>query len=147
LQRLSRLREEFGVPSKAALVVTVARLEAEKGINDLLDAVSQVLASPAAADTHFVTVGDGAQKSALLERSRRLGIESRVRFVGFRTDATDFIAAADLFVLPSPAEAFGLVLLEAMALAKPSLRRRWVGTGNCRRGCYGHLVLPSIRPL
>ena len=44
---------------------------------------------------------------------------SAVRFTGFRTDATTIIAAGDLFVLPSSAEPFGLLLLEATALGLP----------------------------
>jgi glycosyltransferase involved in cell wall biosynthesis len=45
-------------------------------------------------------------------------------FAGFRTDATDILAAADLFVLPSLAEPAGLALLEAMCLERPVIATR-----------------------
>lgn len=115
--RLERIRAGLGVSVGAPLVVTVARLVLEKGIADLIDAVPLVRRS--VPDAVFVIVGEGALGSELRARTTQLGLDDAVRFAGFRADATDVIAAADLFVLPSPGEPFGLVLLEAMALARP----------------------------
>ena len=116
-ERLAALRAELTVPPGVPMVVTVARLVAEKGIGTLIDAV--VIVRRTVPDAVFVVVGEGDLATPLADRARQLGVDGVVRFAGFRADATDVIAAADVFVLPSPAEPFGLVLLEAMALGRP----------------------------
>ena len=110
------LRREFGVPEAAPLIVCVARLEPEKGLRTLLQALAELLTSRP--DVRALVVGDGSQRQALQEAAGELGIADAVRFTGFRDDARAAIAASDVFVLPSPAEPFGLVLLEAMALGR-----------------------------
>jgi glycosyltransferase involved in cell wall biosynthesis len=57
----------------------------------------------------------------LLQQIQKNGLSEAVRLLGFRSDVLALINAADVFVLPSPAEPFGLVLLEAMALGKPAI--------------------------
>ena len=51
--------------------------------------------------------------------AQTLGLERIVRFTGFRRDVPEVMSALDLFVFPSHAEAFGLVLIEAMAMERP----------------------------
>jgi glycosyltransferase involved in cell wall biosynthesis len=63
--------------------------------------------------------GDGSQEEALRERVNSSGLAGAVHLLGFRTDAFALLNASDVFVLPSFAEPFGLVLLEAMAFSKP----------------------------
>jgi glycosyltransferase involved in cell wall biosynthesis len=111
------IRAEFGIPADAPLIVCVARLEPEKDIATLLAAMPSVLKSQP--DARAVIVGDGSQRPALAQDVERLQISHAVQLAGFREDALAVIRAGDLFVLPSVAEPFGLVLLEAMALAKP----------------------------
>jgi glycosyltransferase involved in cell wall biosynthesis len=60
------------------------------------------------------------------------GIDEWVRLAGFQADALELINAADVLVLPSPDEPFGLVLLEAMALGKPTVA--------CRSGAPPEIV-------
>ena len=111
------LRREFGIPHGAPLVVCVARLEPEKGHRTLLQALARVRAGRP--DLRALIVGEGSQRQALEEAARELGIAQAVQFTGFREDARTAIAAADVFALTSPAEPFGLVLIEAMALGRP----------------------------
>ena len=115
-EEAASLRREFGVPEGAPLVVCVARLEPEKGLLTLLQALAEVLTSRP--DVRALVVGDGSQRRALQEAAGELGIAHAVMFTGFRDDARTAIAASDVFVLPSPAEPFGLVLIEAMALGR-----------------------------
>ena len=111
------IRSEFAVASEAPLIVCVARLEKEKDIPALLVAMKTVIeAKPAA---RCLIVGEGSDRNALRMQLANLGLERNVTLTGFRSDSLAFIAAADVFVLPSPAEPFGLVILEAMALGKP----------------------------
>lgn len=63
--------------------------------------------------------GDPAYEDGLRALAARLGVASRVHFLGWRADLPAVLAAADVAVLPSRAESFGMVLAEAMALGKP----------------------------
>lgn len=66
-------------------------------------------------DAVLLMVGDGPEKAACEERARRLGLRDRVRFVGGQADVESLLPLADLFLLPSDYESFGLAALEAMA--------------------------------
>jgi glycosyltransferase involved in cell wall biosynthesis len=117
-----QIRKELGIANDIPLIVCVARLQPEKDIGTLITAMQDVrTALPSAV---CVVAGEGTQEAALKEQIRSLGLEDAVRLIGFRQDAHAIIQAGDLFVLPSLAEPFGLVLLEAMALSKPVIATR-----------------------
>jgi len=111
------IRAEFGIAKDAPLIVCVARIEREKDIPSLVAAMAIVAASDP--EARCLIVGHGAQQAALSRQILDAGLERVVTLTGFRSNAMAFIRAADLFVLPSLAEPFGLVILEAMALGKP----------------------------
>ncbi len=113
----AQLRRTLGVPDGGALIVCAARLEREKNVGALVDAFAFM--SDAYPHAVCVVAGEGSERAALEARIGAQGLEKRVRLLGFRDDVPALIQAADLFVLPSLAEPFGLVLLEAMALRKP----------------------------
>ncbi len=110
------VRAKLGIDTDVPLVTCVARLEHEKDIASLVQAMAEVTREMPRACC--IIAGSGAERDALRAQIARLGLEQSVRLLGFRPDAPDVIAAADLFVLPSLAEPFGLVILEAMALGK-----------------------------
>ena len=116
-EKAAALRAEFGITENAPLLVCVARLEREKDVSGLLTAFREV--RERVPEARALVVGEGSQRQSLEAAAQTLGIADAVQFTGFREDARTAIAAADVFVLPSPAEPFGLVLLEAMALGKP----------------------------
>lgn len=64
-------------------------------------------------------VGDGPERQTAEELSRKLGVDDEVRFVGKQEQMEDILAIADLFLLPSQYESFGLAALEAMASGVP----------------------------
>jgi glycosyltransferase involved in cell wall biosynthesis len=103
------------------LVLTVARLHEQKGIDVLLEAVPKI---PTA---HFAIAGDGPERGRLEKLARDLGVEKRVRFLGPRSDIPALLLASDLFVLPSRYEGFPLALLEAMAAEVPVVATRIAG--------------------
>jgi N-acetyl-alpha-D-glucosaminyl L-malate synthase BshA len=67
----------------------------------------------------LLMVGDGPERTAAQALARRLGVEERVRFLGQRDSAESLLALADLFLLPTELESFGLAALEAMACGVP----------------------------
>jgi len=115
-------RRELGLPRGVYLVGTVGRLVPEKGLEFLLEAIP--LVRHHLANTHFVITGDGPLRQYLEEQARSLGIADAVTFTGYRQDITRVLAALDLFLLPSVSEGQSVSLLEAMAMAKPSVVTR-----------------------
>ena len=111
-----RLRQEFGLGGRF-MVLSCCRLSPEKGLQHLLDAVP--LLGDLRQRLRIVLVGSGPAEQELRQQARRLAIEDVVSFVGWRNDALDWIAAADLVVQPSFAESFCQVLFEGLALERP----------------------------
>jgi glycosyltransferase involved in cell wall biosynthesis len=72
----------------------------------------------------LLVAGAGTFEEAYRDEVRALGCEEIVYFLGFRKDSPDLIATADLMILPSVAEAFGLVLTEALYLGTPVVATR-----------------------
>src|SRR5438105_1539671 len=110
----ARVRDEMRVGG-AKIVVSVARLEEEKGGAVLLRAFARV-----GGDAHLALVGSGSREHAWRRLASDLRIGFRVHFLGLRNDVEDVLAASDLVVVPSQwEEAFGLAVIEAMAAGKP----------------------------
>lgn len=95
------------------VVLTAARLDEQKGHRFLLEAATQV------PEAQFVLAGDGPLRASLEAQARSLGLEGRVRFLGYRTDIRDLLKCCDVFVLPSLYEGLPLSILEAMSTVKP----------------------------
>lgn len=110
----SRLR--LGLPVDARLVVLTGRLSGEKGCAAALRALLPLLrVSPLC----LLILGDGEQRPRLERLVRQSGMEERVLFLGHQPDVRPFLAAAESVVAPGPREAFGLAMLEAMAMGCP----------------------------
>jgi glycogen(starch) synthase len=111
-------RSTFSVDG-SPVVVYFGRLEWEKGVHDLLAALPRV--RRAFPGTRLVVAGQGRQAAALVEQSRKLRVRRSVEFVGHLPDRSlvALLAAADVVVLPSRYEPFGIVALEAAAAGAP----------------------------
>ncbi len=116
LRPAAEVRSALGIPEDAPLAVCVSRLEKEKDVGTLVRAMAGVRRTLPRA--RCVVVGDGSQRRALEALRDEEGLGDAVLFAGHQPDALSIIGASDLLVLPSLAEPFGLVLLEAMALCK-----------------------------
>jgi glycosyltransferase involved in cell wall biosynthesis len=69
-------------------------------------------------------VGDGAERTNLEHRARSLGVYDKCTFVGKQPKIVDYLSAADVLLLPSEQESFGLAALEAMACEVPVVASR-----------------------
>jgi len=119
------LRRKFGLEGK--VVLSLGRIARNKGYDLLVQAFAEVAARDATARLHLAIGGERLQpaEEALLEGCRKLvadlGLTSRVTFAGFVSDAdmADLYRAADVFVLSSRYEPFGMTAVEAMACGTP----------------------------
>ncbi|MGA7687898.1 MAG: glycosyltransferase family 4 protein, partial [Jiangellales bacterium] len=113
-QRRVDARTALGL-ADTPMIVLVGRLEHEKGAQDALDALPLLTGEHTA--PHLVLVGDGSRADDLRAQVARLGLSHRVHMTGRLTDraVADLVGAADLALVPSRYEPFGLVALEAMA--------------------------------
>lgn len=137
-----RVRREVGAED-AYLLLIAARLHPEKGYEHLFDALPEI-GRRAGRRVLLLVAGRGTYEEEYRARVRELGCDGMVRFLGFRQDAPDLMAAADLFVLPSVAEAFGLVLAEALYLGTPVVATRVGGIPEIvDDGVDGVLVPPG----
>jgi glycosyltransferase involved in cell wall biosynthesis len=120
------VRGGLGLSESDPMVVVVGRLEAQKGHRVLLDAFVQVCAEfPEAC---LVCVGEGSLRGELEKQTAELGLAEAVRFVGFQSNVPDWLAAADLMVLPSFYEGLPIVAVESLAAARPVVATAVDGT-------------------
>ena len=111
-----RLRTKLGVSPKHKVLVTIGRLDEQKGIRYLLDAVAKLGQSHDAFT--LIVLGDGPYADDLKDQSRSLGIDSLVIFAGFQSDVRPYQTLADIQVFPSLWEGTPLTVFEAMAMGK-----------------------------
>jgi glycosyltransferase involved in cell wall biosynthesis len=107
-------RGELTSDPHSPVALVVGLLNPAKGQDLLLDA----LVEPGLERLHVALAGHGELEPALRARATRLGLDARVRFLGFRTDVPRLLAAADFLVLPSRWEGMPYAVLEAMASAR-----------------------------
>lgn len=117
------------------VVVSAGRLTIQKGLPNLLHAFKEVVAR--APKTFLLFVGDGEQKFELISLAAELGIGANVFFAGFQRGKSyrDAYTVADLFVMPSISEPFGLVALESIGYGTPVLVSRQSGVAEVIRNC------------
>jgi glycosyltransferase involved in cell wall biosynthesis len=111
------LRASIGSRPAAKALCSVGRLDVQKGMDVLLEALSRL--APARSDLDLWLAGDGPQRRALEAQARQLGIAGCVRFLGYRGDVAALLQASDVFVLASRYEAMPMTILEAMAAGLP----------------------------
>lgn len=137
--RRAELRRRLGVAEDALLLVYAGRLAPEKRLEDLLEAV-QRLNDPR---LRLALVGEGRERARLERRAAALGPQA-VLFPGFQTQTqlAEFYTAADVFVLPSEREPWGLALNEAMNFALPVVVSERVGAAPDLVGPENGRVFP-----
>ena len=115
-------RSEIGDSDEITTLLYVSRLEERKGIFTLLDALSDGFPGT---DVRCLVVGDGEERTAVERRIADHGIEDMVEMRGFVSELVDCYNEADVLVVPSYHEDFGLIYAEAMSCGTPV-----VGTTN-----------------
>ena len=113
------IRRKYGLAHDRTLFLYVGRLDGEKRVDILLQAISELTH----ANLQLAIAGDGLQAQALRNRAHHLGLEERVVFLGYvpAADLPALYASVDIFVMPSPEELQSIATLEAIACGKPIL--------------------------
>ena len=126
-----------------ARFVFMGRLVDWKAVDILLEAMVAMADTTATLDI----IGDGDRRPALEAQARALGLDGRVRFAGWlsQADCSARLAAADALVLPSIYECGGAVVLEAMACARPVIATDWGGPADYLTADCGMLIAPESR--
>ncbi|MBI5958784.1 MAG: glycosyltransferase [Chloroflexi bacterium] len=116
------LLDTLHLPAETLIAGSVCRLIEQKGLRFALEGFAQI--APQVPQAHYIIAGDGALRSELEDQASALHLESRVHFLGWRSDAHAIMAGLDVLLAPSLWEGFGLVFLEAMALHVPIISTR-----------------------
>ena len=117
------IRKEFKISENEIVIGMIARFSPGKGHEEFLESVK--ILSSKLSNLKFIIVGEASRgedeyANSIKSLAEKLAIKNII-FAGFRSDTPDVLSALDIFIFPSHAEAFGLALIEAMAMEKPSV--------------------------
>jgi glycosyltransferase involved in cell wall biosynthesis len=144
LRSRAEIRVELGL-GESPVGIIVARLDRLKGHDVLLRALALLQEKEIPFNT--LIVGDGPEGDSLTRQASELRLgPDRVRFLGYRNDITDLLAASDLFLLPSRTEGLPLSVLEAMAQRLPVIATPVGGIPEVVQEQRHGLFVPVDRP-
>jgi glycosyltransferase involved in cell wall biosynthesis len=137
-----RWREKFLATPLKPLWVVAGRLEEQKGHDVLFAALARLVNN--GLDFTLAVAGDGSRRSWLESQALSLGLAPRVQFLGQLEDVGGLLSSADAVLIPSRWEGLPLVLLEAMARARPIVASAVGGVRDAiEDGVHGTLVPPA----
>lgn len=140
-QARSRVRAEHRIPESAQLVLFLGRLNADKGLREMADAM--LLIDECFGSVHWLIVGPDEEDMAEHIRSVAGRLGDRLHFQGFTREPESCMAAADVFCLPSYREGFGSSVLEAAAVGVPSVASRIYGLTDAVEDGVSGLLVPA----
>lgn len=103
-------------PGGEKIVMHISNFRPVKRVEDVVEIFALISRK---VEARLVFVGDGPDRPRALDRAEELGVRHRVLFLGKHASVDELLACADLFLLPSATESFGLAALEAMACGTP----------------------------
>ncbi len=106
-------KSDFDVPEDAKTILLLSRMHQKKGVDTLLEAALQVK------DAYLLLAGNGPDLNKYKKLATKLGLDNRVRFLGWRNDRSALLDIADVCVLPSRYEPFGTVIAESWYAKTP----------------------------
>ena len=142
-QKRLALRQQLGWSTDKTIVAFIGALgDRRKGFDTLFAAWQELCASPNW-DADLVIIGVGAELELWQRRAAVAGINSRIHFLGFRTDVPDLLQAADCLVAPTRYEAYGLGVHEALCCSLPSIVSAKAGVAERYPSELQDLLIPN----
>ncbi len=129
-------RKTFDTPDNAPLLLSLGRLHESKAFDTLMKALVSV------PGVYLWIAGEGPQREELEKLRDDLGLEGRVRFLGWRDDRAALFQAADICVFPSRYEPFGTVFVQSWAQKTPLITTDADGPRQYVKDCEDGLVVP-----
>lgn len=129
----------------APAILTLARLDDQKGHRHLIDALA--ILAPRRPNLITLLAGEGPLEDALRAQCAAIGLGERVRFLGYRRDVPELLEAADLVVLPSLYEGLPLVAIETLAARRPIVATEVDGTPEVVIHERTGLLAPPANPV
>lgn len=129
-------RAELETPEDVPLLLALGRLHQNKGFDVLLEALALL-------PDHWLWLGgEGPLAAKLRNQAERLGVASRVRFLGWREDTPALLVACDIFVCSSRHEPFGNIIIEAWAQKVPVVAAASEGPRHLIRSGHSGVLVP-----
>jgi glycosyltransferase involved in cell wall biosynthesis len=138
------LRSRLGLRINGKTVVCVGRLSEQKGQSTILDAIAMRGDLPE--DLQVIFVGEGEKRSELESQAKKFP-PGKIKLVGHCNDVIPYLAAADLFVLPSLVEGLPGALIEAMAAGLPCVATDIPGNRELIQHEQNGLIVPPNSPI
>lgn len=138
----SYLREQFGLPADANVVLTVGSAFFRKGVDRVIDAIT-ALPERLRVNTWLLAIGEYESNSNMQTYCEKRGITARCIQAGGRSDVADLMMGADLLAHPARSELAGIVLIEAMTAGLPALVTEVCGYAPHIEEANAGVVLPE----
>lgn len=136
-------QKELGINSRHFVIGNIARLETRKGQKFLLDALKKIIEDRKGYHLKLLIIGEGQDRESLVSYVKKLDLQDKVIFTGYRKDIEELMALMDIFVLTSLREGLPRVLVQAAAVGIPSVAFNVDGVSEIIKDNYnGFLVKP-----
>ncbi len=132
-------KESLGIPRDATVFLSVGELEVRKNHLHSIRAFAQLNRE----NTYFLIAGTGSQKELLLSEAKALGVQDRVKLLGYRKDVGELCKMADVFLFLSRQEGLPVALMEAMICALPVIASRVRGNVDELDDEKGGYLIPN----
>jgi glycosyltransferase involved in cell wall biosynthesis len=137
---------EYKRRDEEGFLLTAGRFVPHKKVEDLMQAYSEISDD---IKEDLVIIGSGPYEKALKRYAAFLSLKERIRFIPFlpKSKYRDYLAKCSIFILPSVAEAFGVVIIEAMASGKPVIARNIIGPRDILTHGYNGFLFQTVSDL
>ena len=143
-EQIQKEKKNYNINPDAKVIGTVARLREEKGVKFIIKSMPKIL--DVFPNIILYIAGDGPLRQELENLSKDIGVGNKVIFTGFQRDIAKVLSVIDIFVASSLTEGFGLVVVEAMAMAKPIVATKVGGILEILKDGETGLFIPPKDP-
>ena len=135
---VAEMRPSYAEPGEK-LLVHLSNFRPVKRVSDVVEVFARVAAEM---PSRLLLIGDGPDRSTAEYLARKLGVQDRIHFVGKQENVNELLPLADLMLMPSEMESFGLAALEAMACGVPAIATHVGGVAELIHDGVDGLLFP-----